>query len=158
MILTDLNPQTLLMKVVAWLAIIGLVIFGLWATADHFENVGYQKAKNEYTAQALKDTQAARLKEQTLQTKLNEAQNARSKAENALLASAVANRNAVNQLRQQLDTTNRNLSSYSSAALAARVTTLSTVLEECTSQYIELATKADGHVADLKLMEDAWPK
>lgn len=156
--ISDFTPQSLLMKVAGWLIVIGIVLFGLWAAANHFENIGYQKAKNEYTAQALKDTQAARVREQQLQTRLNEAENARSKAENALLASAIANRNSVNQLRQQLDATNRNLSSYSSTALAARVTALSGVLEECTSRYSELATKADGHVADIKLMEDAWPK
>lgn len=119
---------------------------------------GYEKAHAQYTAQALKDTAQARIKEQFLQTKLNEAQNARQKAESDLLRLAIDNRNTVGQLRQQLNAANSHLSGYSRGALVARIDTLSDVFEQCTDRYSELATKADGHAADVKLMQDAWPK
>jgi len=119
---------------------------------------GYDQAKAQYTAQALKDSEQARIKEQLLQTKLNEAQNARQKAESNLLRLAITNRNIVGQLHQQLDTANSHLSSYSRSALVARIDTLSNVFEQCTSRYSDLATKADGHAADVQLMQDSWPK
>ena len=150
--------QKWMIELGVFLICIVITILGLTHIYHTGVSKGFEQAKAQYTAQALKDTQAARIQEQLLQTKLTEAQNARSKAEADLLNTVIANRNTVGQLRQQLDSANSHLSGYTNAALVARINTLSDVFEQCTSAYADLAEKADEHAADAKLMQDAWPK
>jgi len=154
----DFTPQSLLMKVIAWLAVIAIVIGSLWATANHFENVGYEKRKAEDTVQLNKDLIAAKTKTAALQTQLDEAQNVLNLQKQKLAAINARNVELSNSLRQQLATFNAGLSNDSKQTLISRVDTLSDVLGECTSRYTEVAGKADAYAADLKMMQEAWPK
>jgi len=154
----DFTPQSLLMKVIAWLAVIAIVIGSLWATANHFENVGYEKRKAEDTVQINKDLIAAKTKTAALQTQLDEAQNVLNLQKQKLAAINARNVELSNSLRQQLATFNAGLSNDSKQTLISRVDTLSDVLGECTSRYTEVAGKADAYAADLKMMQEAWPK
>ena len=155
--LSDLNPQTLLMKVIAWLAVIAIVAGSLWATANHFENVGYEKRKAEDVVQLNKDLIAAKTKTAALQTQLNEAQNELNIQKQRMAAINARNIELSNSLREGLATFNRGLSNDSKQTLISRVDTLSDVLGECTSRYTEVAAKADAYAADLKMMQDSWP-
>lgn len=150
--------QKWMVELAVFIVGVTLAIFGLFHIYHEGISRGYEKAQAEYTAQSLKDSEAARLREQSLQTQLTEAQNARSKAEADLLTTVINNRNLVGKLRQQLDTANGHLSSYTNSALIARVNTLTDLFEQCTSAYADMATKADEHAADAKLMQDSWPK
>jgi len=156
--ISDFTPQSLLMKVIAWLAVIAIVIGSLWATANHFENVGYEKRKAEDTVQLNKDLIAAKTKTAALQTQLDEAQNVLNLQKQKLAAINARNVELSNSLRQQLATFNAGLSNDSKQTLISRVDTLSDVLGECTSRYTEVAGKADAYAADLKMMQEAWPK
>lgn len=155
--ISDFAPQSLLFKVVAWLAIIAGVAIVLTATARHFENVGYQRRAAEDQVTINKALIEAAKKTQELQTKLSEADNARTKAEQTLLNTVSANRAIVGSMRKQLDAYNADLSHQSPSALIARIDTLSDVFGECTSRYTEVAAKADGHAADAVMLQRAWP-
>lgn len=153
-----MNPQAWAIKGLLALLAVLVSALGLRMVYIHIEDQGYQRAQSEFTAQSLKDSEKARLQEQALQSKVNEANNERTKQEQALSIVVSSNRERTNQLRQQLDTANRNLSKYSSAALIERVSTISDVFEQCTVAFAEMAKTADGHAADLQLMLNSWPK
>jgi chromosome segregation ATPase len=156
--ISDLAPQSLFLKVVGWLVVVAIVVGSLWATANHFESVGYQKRVAEDTTQRNKDLEAAAIATHQLQTQLDEAQHELNIAKQRLATLSANNVVLSNRLRESIATYNGNLSNDSKQALVERVTTLSDVLGECTSRYAEVAAKADTYAADLKMMEDAWPK
>lgn len=156
--ISGFNPQSWAIKALLILVASLSAAFGLRMIYLHIENQGYQKAQSEFVAKSLKDMELARAKEQSLQIKINEANNERTKQEQALSIVVASNRERTNQLRQQLDTANRNLSKYSSAALIERVNTVSDIFQQCTVAYTDMAEKADRHAADVQLMINAWPK
>lgn len=156
--ISDLTPQSLLLKVVAWLAIIAIVVGGLWATANHFENVGYEKRKAQDMVQLNKDLIAAKNQTATLQSKVDQANYELTQTKAALAKTSATNRDLSNRLREQLVAFNTGLSNDSKQTLIDRVNALSDILSECTSRYTEVATKADSYAADSKMMQESWPK
>ena len=156
--LSDLAPQSLLLKVVGWLVVVAVVVGSLWAITNHFENVGYQKRVAEDTAQRNKDLEVAAVATHQLQAKLDKAQDELNTAKQKLATLSASNAVLANRLRESIATYNGNLSNDSKQALIERVTTLSDVLTACTREYAEVASKADAYAADLKMMQESWPK
>lgn len=156
--LFNINPNSMIFKVVATVLASLVLAFGIRVIYSGVESIGYERAKSEFVAKSLKDMELARSKEQSLQIKINEANDERTKQEQALFIVVATNRERTNQLRQQLDSANRNLSKYSSAALIERVNTVSDIFEQCTVAYTDMAEKADRHAADVQLIVNAWPK
>ena len=156
--ITDLAPQSLLLKMVAWLAIAAVVVGSLWAITNHFENVGYEKRKAEDMAQFNKDLIAAKNQTAVLQSQVDKATYELTQSKAALAKTSAVNRDLSNRLREQLSSFNAGLSNDSKQTLIDRINTLSDVLSECTSQYSEVATKADSYAADSKMMQESWPK
>ena len=156
--LSFLNPQSLLVKVLAWLAIAAIVISSLVMTAKHFESVGYDRRVAEDQVNLNKDLLESKAKSQDLQHQLNEAQDELSKAKSRLLALNNSNRNALDQLRSGFNTFNGNLPSNSREALNLRIGTLSNVVADCSARLIEVANDADTRTAEVMMLEKAWPK
>ena len=156
--ISDFTPQSLLLKVMAWLAIAAIVISSLVMTAKHFESVGYDRRVAEDQVNLNKDLLESKAKSQDLQHQLNEAQDELSKAKSRLLALNNSNRNALDQLRSGFNTFNGNLPSNSREALNLRIGTLSNVVADCSSRLIEVANDADTRTAEVMMLEKAWPK
>lgn len=66
-------------------------------------------------------------------------------------------RAAVGSLRADIAKAKSDYAEADEAARKEYTDTLADVLEESTARYSELAAKADGHAADVQLLEDAWP-
>lgn len=156
--LLDLLPQSLFLRVAGWLLVVAVVVGSLWAITNHFENVGYQKRVAEEQVQQNIDLQIAAGVTQELQSKLNKAQYELSISKQKLSALSNDNRRISNSLRDSIAGYNRNLPDYSREALTDRINALGSVFSECTSQYVEVARKADSYVGELKMMQEAWPK
>lgn len=156
--LTDFTPQSLLFKVAGWVAIIGLVCITLYAVANHFESIGYQKRVAEDEIQFNKELIASKSQTQILQHQLNEAQNALSKARSTLYTLNTDNRNAVNGLRSNFNTFNSSLPIDTRETLTRRIASLSTVVEDCSARLIEVANDADAAIAEVQMFQNAWPK
>ncbi len=140
--------------------VLGVVILigGAWALANHFENVGYQKRVAEDTVQLNKDLIAAKAKSTELQGKLDKALYDLAQSKINLDKTTSYNRLVVSGLRDQLNAYNGSLSNNSREALQNRITALSTVVQECTSEYAALAEHADKTELDLQTIESSWPK
>lgn len=154
----NLNPSTLAFKAGAIAVAVVVVTGAAYALYSHIEQKGYDRAVAEYDAKALKDQQDANEKTQAMQSKLNEAQNARNEAEKQLAATLAANTATVNSLRNQLAAANRNLSNYTRTTLIEYGSAVTDILNECSATIVELAAKADGHSNDARLLRDSWPK
>jgi translation initiation factor 2B subunit (eIF-2B alpha/beta/delta family) len=151
-------PQTLIMKVVGLIAVVGLISLSLYAAANHFESIGYQKRVAEDQAHLNTELVASKDKSIALQHQLNEAQNALSKAKSDLYSLGNLNRNALNSLRSNFNSFNSSLPSDSRDALTKRISSLSAVVEDCSARLIEVASDADIAIAEIKMLENAWPK
>ena len=156
--LSFLNPQSLLVKVVVWLAIAGIVIGSLVMTVKHFESVGYARRVAEDQVSLNKDLIESKDKSQALQHQLNEAQNALAKAKSDLLALNNLNRSSVGKLRDSFNTYNGGLSNASRDSLSRRISSLSNVVADCSARLIEVANDADLAIAEVAMLEKAWPK
>ena len=70
---------------------------------------------------------------------------------------AASARTELDRLRRQLATSN-DLSTASCPSTRDYAATLAVVFGECATRIGELAEKADGHSADSRTLEKAWPK
>ena len=145
-------------KLGAILAGLALVVALLYGTANHFENVGYERRISEEQAQGIKDLKAAAEKTKELQHQLNEAQNELIIQKQKLATLTSTNNQLVSRLRESTAKYNLNLSYYSRQALEKRVETLTTVVSECTAEYSALAAHADTSELDLQMYDKSWPK
>ena len=107
---------------------------------------------------SLKAEQAARTKEQSLQTQLKKAQDDAKIRETKLAADAGRARNAADSLRNQLATNNAKLSALTRDAVDQYAGAANLVLIDCQRDYQGLAEKADAAVSDIELLRQAWPK
>ena len=89
------------------------------------------------------------------------AEQAASSRQRALLADASAARAELDGLRSALEAHTAPRLSASAASFAPGLDYTDPVPElflQCSSRYIDLAAKADGHANDVKTLVDAWPK
>lgn len=156
--LSDFTPQSLIFRVVGWIAIVGLVVGALYATTKHFEQVGYDQRVSEDQVNLNKDLIEAKAKTQALQHQLNEAQNELSKAKSDLLALTLVNRSYVGKLRDSFNTFDSSMSSQSREALIKRIASLDSVVADCSARLVEVANDADTAIAETKMFEKAWPQ
>jgi len=96
---------------------------------EHLRATAVQKALNEHT--------------QNLQTARHDADSARTELDG---------------LRAAIQGRSNNPSGESTSAPDKRTAALGDVLQQCGQAYQELARRADGHVADILLLQGAWPK
>ena len=149
---------SLQIKIIGIVLGVAILIGGAWALANHFENVGYQKRVAEDTVQLNKDLIAAKAKSTELQGKLDKALYDLAQSKINLDKTTSYNRPVVSGLRDQLNAYNGSLSNNSREALQNRITALSTVVQECSSEYSTLAEHADKTELDLQTIENSWPK
>lgn len=146
------------LKLIAYAASAAIIIFAGWFFANHFENQGYQKRVSEEQSHQNVELQAAATETQKLQSQLNKAQNELAQYKQKLADLSADNQRLSNGLRYSITSYNSHLPDYSREALVNRINTLSYVFSECTSEYVEVARKADSYIGDLKMMQEAWPK
>jgi hypothetical protein len=100
----------------------------------------------------------ARLREQDWATQRNQAiENANSR-DQVIRTLAAGSAGASLSLRDTLAAIGRGVPDASVEALRHSTTTLAGVLQDCQSEYRELAEKADRHASDTVTLEQAWPK
>jgi hypothetical protein len=102
--------------------------------------------------------QAARAKEQTLNTKINEARNAATKRETTLRTDLAAAGRTADGLRDAIYSFSSKLPSASLDACRRDVATLTTILENMEREGRGMAESADRHRSDSLMYQDAWPK
>ena len=77
-------------------------------------------------------------------------------AQNA--AAAASARRDADGLRAQLSGVPARIARATDSAVREYAATASVVFVECVGAYQDLAGQADGHAADVRLMQEAWPR
>lgn len=116
---------------------------------------------SEYRLDAAEAHRAAdarvRLAEQALNTRYQGALNAAPDRE-ALLRRELDQLRAVSDgLREQAADAARRLASAPPAAVLEYATAVNAVYDDCRAAYGDMAAKAEGHAADARVMQEAWP-
>ncbi|WP_213757861.1 hypothetical protein [Delftia sp. WY8] len=108
------------------------------------------------TAQRAADARVRRA-EQSINTNYQEALNA-ARTREALLRRDLDQLRAVSDgLREQSADAARRLASAPPAAVLEYAAALNAVYDDCRAAYGDMAAKAAGHAADVKIQRDAWP-
>lgn len=155
-----MNPLALL-NPGRWLlygTFLAALALGYFAWADHIGNVRETTVRAEYTAAALKADQAARAREQSLQSQVNKAQSDAQIRSKTLQAAADSARRSADSLRDQLAAARSQLSTASRTSLAEYAATSSQLLAECGTAFTDMAKEASGHASDALMLEQAWPR
>ena len=100
----------------------------------------------------------ARLREQDWTAQRNQALENANSRDQTIRALAAGSAGASIGLRDTLAAIGRGVPDASVEALRHSATTLAAVLQNCQSEYRELAEKADRHASDALTLEQAWPK
>ena len=130
----------------------------IWKIDKSRQTIGYNVAVAEYTAQALKAEQDARIREGILQLQVSKAQNDSKIRENKLAADAANARSAADSLRNDLTAVRSSLPRLTRDAVDSYAATASIVFEQCVNEYSDLAAKTDGLASDRQTLIDAWPR
>lgn len=147
-LLTMIPLPTRLLILVAVLA--GIFAYGWSAGAGHVQGKWDQ-------AKAVQ-LQSARAKEQSINQRIQEAQNAATEREKKLRADADSARAAAGGLRDTVATLRGQLSAATAEACRSTADAALAVFGECQARYGAVAEAADGHANDAQLCRDAWPE
>ena len=145
-----INPYIILAVVLAFIA------NGFYWN-HHGDSKGYNRAVAEYNVKLLAATNAARVKEQSMQAKLQEAQNAAIQRDQTIRTAAAAAATANDRLRIALDTIRASLPTDTADASRNTAAALAIVFGDCAEKYRGLGEIADRHSSDVRTLSEAWP-
>jgi len=115
----------------------------------------YKLAAEKKHAAALEAAMNTRLE----QEKLKDEAIARAEARAAAAESRAADlRRQSASLRDELASANARLSTAPDAAVREYAAALNVVFGECQAAYADMAGKAEGHAADVRLLKESWPR
>jgi len=145
----------------AALAVLALILGGYVAGVKITDNHWQARWNANQAAQmqaALTAEQAARGREQFLQQKIIEAQNAATDRETKLRADANAASAAAHSLRDTIAALRSQLSTATPEASRNTADTALVVFNECADRYRAVAEAADGLGSDRQTLMEAWPR
>lgn len=148
---------------IAWrVAGIGLLIAGIFLTGlsvgrDQVQ-IKWDRAVNKQLMQTAQLEAENRKKEQSMQQKLNESQNAAAERETKLRADYAAAHAAAVGLRDTVAALRGGLSATPVEACRSTADAALAVFGECSAEVGRLAEAADGHASDVVTLREAWPE
>ena len=128
-----------------------------WTTNGWRLNGQIDRLKADYSQALATAGQNAINEAVRLQKQKDEAINEANKIAQRNAQAAVDARTQLDRLRRQLANA-PSLSSSTCASTRDYAATLATVFGECATRIGEMAKDADGHAADSRTLEKAWPK
>lgn len=93
-----------------------------------------------------------------MQNQLSGALNENAQLRQRNAADAATARNAVTGLQRQLDSYRTGLRAQPQSASNQQAATIADLFQQCSVEYQQMADTADGHAADVKLLQGSWPK
>lgn len=152
------TPYRLMALAVAFLfACLGSYVVGRSHGGDAIQ-AKWDKAKAVQLQAALNAEQAVRAKEQSMNQKVQEAQNAAIEREKKLRADYAAAHAVALGLRDTVAALRGELAAASPEACRVTADTALAVFGECADRYQRVAEAADRHASDVETLSDAWPE
>lgn len=138
--------------------IVAGLVYGVHLFRERDRESGRQEIRAAWDAQKLLDAQAAARQRALWDAQRKTAEDERKLDETRLQALADALGTTADRLRHTIAARRADLGRPAAAAGAATSDTALAVFGECAEAYGALATAADGHVADIRSLERAWPQ
>ena len=142
-------------RLYAYLVLAGIIFVAGGTSAWKVQAWRIDKIKVEHATQMADSLAKVNAAEQANQKLQIEAQNAKTKRDQAIKAAASATNTSLYSLRS---TTASYIAKTTPAACPERITRTAVVFSECTAALTELAEKADRLNSDRVLLLDSWPK
>lgn len=142
-----------------WDAVLAAFLFGAgWVSNGWRHEAKLYDTKRAHAEQMARQAAQALADYERLERQKDEAIQAHAAlvAQNA--AAADAARAAADGLRRDLAGMPGRIAAATREAVDQYAATAAEVLGACTAEYQYMAEQADGHAADVRLMQDAWPK
>jgi len=134
-----------------------LFVFALFSVYTLVQSIEHIKTEHELTLtteRAAYEVRARKIERQSHEQVIQAINDSQAREE--AIALDVANTNRANErLHETVDRLNSSIARENSAARADYAATLSVLFKESTARYIELAKAADGHVNDIRTLQDA---
>jgi hypothetical protein len=140
------------LRLIAAMVVIAVLLATHWKAYTE----GGKDVRSEWTAAIAQANAEARSLEQARQRRADEAGRLAAAREAGLRADAARSANAVRGLRDELAALKSR--SQSDSPETQRTSAIGELLAECSEAYRSLAERADRHVNDLRLLQEAWPK
>lgn len=157
-----MNPIPEAYRVLAGALAVLALVAGLYFLGKHdgAEDVraDWNKERLALAQAAIEADRHARDEKQSMQQKLNEAQNAATEREKALRADYAAAHAAARGLRDTVTALRGQLAAASPEACRATADAALVVFGECAERYRAVAEAADGHASDVETLSEAWPE
>lgn len=136
-----------------------MAIFAVgWSHGADSVQARWDKAKAVQMQAAIAAEQDARAKEQSMNKKLQEAENAATEREKKLRADYAAAHAAARGMRDTVAAVRGELPAATADACRSTADAALAVLGECSDRYREVAEAADGHATDVRTLSEAWPE
>ena len=133
-----------------------LLLAGLQTWRLDRERLAHEQTKVEHATAAQKAIAQVVAETQRMQDAKDRAiTEAEEVAKRNAAAAARANRER-DRLRNELRASRSALANSTTASVVNYADTLSTVFEHCVREYLDLATKADGHALDAQKLYEGW--
>lgn len=153
-----LNPYLWIIKIGAVALALGLLVFGFNKAANHYEQVGYNRATLEHVAIEQAAEKAADVRERSMIQKVRKAEQDAAELETTLNARYSAAHRAYTGLRVTVADLQGRIAINSAEANRSTASTALAVFGECADEYRTLAENADRHTVDVKRLSDGWPE
>lgn len=157
--MNPLAPYLWLIKLLAIVAAIGGLAWGIHTLDQSRQQIGYDRRVAEDNADLIKARADALATERELNRKLEDARNEATKRDQVITRHATAAGTAAEQLRNALDTIRHaRLPGDSAGPGDQRARALAELLGDCADRYRGVAEKADRHASDARTLSEGWPK
>lgn len=156
--LDALNPYAWLIKLGAVALVVVLLVIGFYKSANHYEQVGYNRATLEHVALEQAAAKAAEVRERSMIQKVRKAEQDAHELETTLTARYAAASRAYTGLRVTVADLQGRIALNSSEANRATANAALAVFGECADEYRTLAEVSDRHTVDVKRLSDGWPE
>lgn len=152
------TPNRIAEEFIAIALALASIFYAGWTYGSHHIQSKWDAATVKQNLMVQKSEEENRAKEQSLNQKIQEAQNAATEREKKLKADADAARSAANGLRDTIATLRSSLPTTTAETCRSIASTGLAVFSQCEDKYRAVAEVADQCISDVKMLEDAWPK
>lgn len=145
-------------EILAVLALLGALIFGVVMAAEHQRQIGRDEKQAEWTTANLMAERAAAAQTKLWQDKLDLASKGGNEREQTIKALAASASGAASSVRDTSAAISRALSTYSADSLRAVAGAYGDVFTECQDRRRGLAEEAERLNSEKQTLIEAWPK
>lgn len=157
-LLLRLAPYKLAYEIAIFGALALAGLYGIHMGLEHERDIGRNEVRAEYAKQLAEAKEAARQREQQLQSQVNEANQHAQERDQTIQALAARAGVSASSLRDTIAAVSNSLSGASQNSLRDAASTYRDLFEECNGRRHEMAGKLEEVNSEKNTLIEAWPR